>query len=144
MRTPRSCSVRTSTRWIAATKSRAAVTLCLYEDGTAPQWHDGAGDCFRRHTTFSERLEAAFATRPSDEPSEVRSYIVARDLCRGLSTAQVKAGEEIISVRVCGELSRMRDRAAAEKYPAEPALSRPGLTEDRKSGHAGQGEARTR
>ena len=47
-------------------ESGAVLTLCLYEDGTAPQWHDGAGDYFRRHTTFSERLEAAFAARPSD------------------------------------------------------------------------------
>ena len=105
-------------------ESGAVVTLCLYEDGTAPQWLDGAGDCFRRHTTFSERLEAAFAARPSDEPSELRSYIVARDLCRGLPTAQAQAGEEIMSVRVCGELARKRDQLL-QTYPAEPALRDP-------------------
>jgi hypothetical protein len=61
-------------------ESRAAMTLCLYEDGSPPQWLDGAGDCFRRHITFTERLETAFAARRSSEPSEVLSYLVARSV----------------------------------------------------------------
>ena len=56
--------------------------------------------------------------------SELRSYIVARDLCRGLPTAQAQTGEEIMSVRVCGDLARKRDELL-QKYPAEPALRDP-------------------
>ncbi len=34
----------------------AAMTYCMYQDGTAPFWESGKGDCFSRHETVNERL----------------------------------------------------------------------------------------
>lgn len=35
---------------------QAALTYCMYEDGTPARWLPGAGDCFSQHESFSERL----------------------------------------------------------------------------------------
>jgi hypothetical protein len=105
---------------------RVAVTLCLYEDGTEPQWFEGAGDCFRRHVTFSERLRKAFEARPADEPSEVRSYLAGRDLCRKVVApqAQPEQGTEIMSVRYCSGLARTHEELL-RRYPDEARLRDP-------------------
>ncbi|HWA39906.1 MAG TPA: hypothetical protein VG873_18790 [Burkholderiales bacterium] len=34
----------------------AAMTYCMYQDGTAPFWESGKGDCFSGHETVNERL----------------------------------------------------------------------------------------
>ncbi len=99
-------------------KAGMAATLCLYEDGTAPVWLGGPGDCFRDHVTFADRLERALSTRASDDPNEVRIYLVMRELCRSVQTPanSGETGVEIMSARMCGGLPRMRDELV-EKYP---------------------------
>lgn len=107
-------------------ETRVAVTLCLYEDGTEPQWLEGAGDCFGRHVTFAERLHEAFEARAADEPSEVRSYLAGRDLCRNVAVPQMQPeqGVEIMSVRYCGGLARTREELL-RRYPDEARLRDP-------------------
>jgi hypothetical protein len=96
------------------------VTLCLYEDGTAPKWHDGAGDCFADHLNFSERIERGVAKRSTDEPFEVRRYLATRELCMSLKAPESVAGAglELRSTRVCGGLSAKRAELLL-KYPDE-------------------------
>lgn len=65
----------------------AAATLCVHEDGTPDRWLSGGADCFGDHVTFSDRVAAAAASIPRDVPADVRSYLVARSLCRNVTRA---------------------------------------------------------
>lgn len=97
---------------------QVAATLCLYEDGAAPVWHDGAGDCFADHLNFSELIERGVAKRSADEPFEVRRYLAARELCASLTAPENAPGVglELRSTRVCGGLLAKRAELLL-KYP---------------------------
>ena len=72
------------------------VTLCLYEDGTPPAWHDGRGDCFSHHENFAERLDRIHAEQPADLPTDVRTWLVAREICSDVTVPEAyNENEEI-------------------------------------------------
>lgn len=59
-------------------------TLCLYEDGTPEQWHEGKADCFTNHDSFTDQFG-----RRTDElfemvPSDVAIYVVLTEFCDGI------------------------------------------------------------
>ncbi len=73
---------------------QAALTLCLYEDGTPPQWLPGAGDCFGPHQSFNDLLQAEHA-RPSGAAAtpQERLQQALQALCQpGDSAAPVTPG----------------------------------------------------
>lgn len=57
------------------------VTLCLYEDGTAPRWLEGAGDCFRDHLNFDERARRAARRLPDTVPADEARERGLRQAC---------------------------------------------------------------
>ena len=101
--------------------TQAALTLCLYQDGTPPGWMPGAGDCFGDHQGFSERIEAGAAARPREEPAELRRYLAAREACASLPASTVVAGPgvEFASMRTCPALPRIREELLQKKLPNE-------------------------
>lgn len=103
--------------------SKALLTLCLYEDGAPQRWLPGAGDCFSGHQSFSERLSAAAAARPPEEPAELRQYFAARELCAKDSHASVPSGQglQLTSAFICEGLRQDRERLRL-KFPDEPRL----------------------
>jgi hypothetical protein len=103
--------------------SQALLTLCLYEDGAPPRWLPGAGDCFSGHQSFSERLSAAAAARPPEEPAELRQYLAARELCAKDHFASVPSGQglQVTSALICEGLRQDRERLRL-KFPDEPRL----------------------
>lgn len=103
--------------------SKALLTLCLYEDGAPLRWLPGAGDCFSGHQSFSERLSAAAAARPPEEPAELRQYLAARELCAKDRYATVPSGQglQVTSAFICEGLRRDRERLRL-KFPDEPRL----------------------
>lgn len=107
-------------------RAQVEFTLCLYEDGAAPQWLQGAGDCFSGHAGFSERLARAAAARPQDEPAELRHYLAARELCAREKFAAVESGRglQLTSAFVCDGLPRRRGELL-QKFPDESRLQAP-------------------
>ncbi len=63
------------------TDSQPLAVLCLYEDGTATQWHSGPGECFSDHENFSERLDRMYDLLPEETPPNVQTYLVALNVC---------------------------------------------------------------
>lgn len=118
----------TRSREAAQRLDRAQVefTLCLYEDGTAPYWLQGAADCFSEHAGFSERLARAAAARPQDEPAELRRYLAARELCATEKFATLDSGKElqVTSAFICDGMPRRREELR-RKFPGEPRLQEP-------------------
>lgn len=88
-------------------RARVGATLCLYEDGTEPQWHSGAGDCFGEHQSFSERLHRAMDARSADEPGEAGRRAAARELCSTVQPPAASPGMplELASTRLCAALA---------------------------------------
>ncbi len=106
--------------------AKAVVTLCLYEDGAPLRWLPGAGDCFSAHQNFSERLSAAAAARPPDEPAELRHYFAAKALCATEKFATIPEGQglQVTSAFTCEGLLRDRARLLL-KFPDEARLAEP-------------------
>lgn len=63
-------------------ESRAALTLCLYQDGTPAAWHAGAGNCFA-HETISERAQRLFQALDPSRPQEQRLRDAGMKACEG-------------------------------------------------------------
>ncbi len=105
--------------------AQAAITLCLYEDGTPPVWLPGAGDCFSDHQSFSERLNQAVTERPKDEHPDLRHYFGARKACAGVTPPPTNTGPrtEIASAQFCGSLERTREKLL-QKFPNELQLEK--------------------
>ncbi len=80
--------------------ARAALTYCMYEDGTPPAWMDGAGDCFSRHENFSERLQRLFGAQDPRLPMEERQRLARAQACDGAKLPQRPAHENS-STRLC-------------------------------------------
>lgn len=64
---------------------QAAMTYCMYEDGTPPEWQPGAGDCFSRHENFSERMARFIEAQDRQLPMEERVRLARRQACEGLA-----------------------------------------------------------
>jgi hypothetical protein len=62
---------------------QAALTYCMYEDGTPAQWQSGAGDCFSRHENFSERLARSYEAQDRQLPVQERERLARREACGG-------------------------------------------------------------
>jgi hypothetical protein len=61
---------------------QAALTYCMYEDGTPAQWQTGAGDCFSRHESFSERLARQQACEGLQPPPDPLRGLAATYFCK--------------------------------------------------------------
>lgn len=59
-------------------------TLCLYEDGTPPQWHEGRADCFSGHLSFTDRLQARVSELHDVLPPDVKMYLIFTEFCEGV------------------------------------------------------------
>lgn len=107
-------------------RAQVEFTLCLYEDGAAPRWLQGAADCFSEHAGFSERLARAASARPRDEPAELRRYLAARELCAKEKFASVESGGglQVTSALICDGMPRRREEML-QKFPNEPRLLEP-------------------
>lgn len=107
-------------------RAQVEFTLCLYEDGAAPYWLQGAADCFSDHAGFSERLARAAGARPQDEPAELRRYLAARELCATEKFASVESGQglQVTSAFICDGIPRWR-KELLQKFPQEPRLLEP-------------------
>jgi hypothetical protein len=66
-------------------KTQAAMTYCMYEDGTPPEWQLGAGDCFSRHENFTERLMRFIDAQDRQLPMDERVRLARRQACEGLA-----------------------------------------------------------
>ena len=105
--------------------SKAAATLCLYEDGTPPRWLDGAdfNQCFE-HVSFSERFSQAYAARPAKEPPDIKHYMARKGVCVGVKEIPPSGdtgGMELSSAQICSRLPEARDKLRAQ-YPEVAAL----------------------
>ena len=104
-------------------RAQVEFTLCLYEDGAAPYWLQGAADCFSDHAGFSERLARAASARPQDEPAELRRYLAARELCATEKFVALESGTglQVTSAFFCDGMPRLRQELR-QKFPQEPRL----------------------
>ena len=100
-------------------------TLCLYEDGKPPAWHAGAGDCFKGHDTFSERLYAAYYGVPPGTPSQARHYLAGVRACEGHRPIALpeERKDENLSSRTCSGLAKLREEVLAQN-PGNAAVAR--------------------
>ncbi len=64
---------------------QAVLTYCMYEDGTPAQWQSGAGDCFSRHESFSERLARFQEAQDRQLPMPERLRLAREEACKGLN-----------------------------------------------------------
>lgn len=64
---------------------QAALTYCMYEDGTPAQWQSGTGDCFSRHESFSERLARFQEAQDRQLPMPERQRLAREQACKGLN-----------------------------------------------------------
>jgi hypothetical protein len=62
---------------------QAALTYCMYEDGTPAHWIAGAGDCFARHENFSERLARFLEAQDRQLPVQERERLARQQACEG-------------------------------------------------------------
>lgn len=62
---------------------QAALTYCMYEDGTPAQWLAGAGDCFSQHESFSERLARFYEAQDRQLPVQDRQRLARQQACEG-------------------------------------------------------------
>lgn len=81
-------------------KKQAAMTYCMYEDGTPPEWQLGAGDCFSRHENFSERLERMHAAQDRSLPVDERQRLARAQACEGLKLPADPQGD-LAATRFC-------------------------------------------
>jgi hypothetical protein len=62
---------------------QAALTYCMYEDGTAAHWQPGAGDCFSQHESFFERMARFFEAQDRKLPIQERQRLAREQACEG-------------------------------------------------------------
>jgi hypothetical protein len=65
-----------------------ALTYCLYQDGTAPAWLPGKGDCFGPHDSIADRSQRFFEAQDRALPQEERLRNARVQACEG----RVQAG----------------------------------------------------
>lgn len=105
--------------------SKAAATLCLYEDGTPPRWLDGPdfNQCFE-HVSFSERFSQAYAARPAGEPPDIKHYMARKGVCvgvKGIPPSGDTGGLELSSMSICSRLPEAREKLRVQ-YPEAAAM----------------------
>jgi hypothetical protein len=61
----------------------AALTYCMYQDGTPPAWLPGKGDCFGPHDSIAERSERFFEAQDRALPQEDRLRNARAQACEG-------------------------------------------------------------
>ncbi|NNC77295.1 MAG: hypothetical protein HKN77_04980, partial [Woeseiaceae bacterium] len=59
-------------------------TLCLYDDGTPDEWHEGKGDCFSNHDSFTDRFRRRTNTLFEKVPTDVAMYVIFTEFCDGV------------------------------------------------------------
>ena len=106
--------------------SKAATTLCLYEDGTPPRWLAGqkSNECFESHVTFSERFSQAYAARPAGEPPDLKHYMARKGVCVGVKPIPPSGetgGLELSSMRICSRLEEAREKLRLQ-FPEAAAM----------------------
>lgn len=79
---------------------QAAMTYCMYEDGTPPEWQLGAGDCFSRHENFSERLARFIEAQDRALPMDERVRRARAQACEGLALPPDPQGD-LAATRSC-------------------------------------------
>ncbi|MFY9316759.1 MAG: hypothetical protein WAO95_14535 [Burkholderiales bacterium] len=62
---------------------QAALTYCMYEDGTPARWQPGAGDCFSQHESFGERLARLLEAQDRQLPIQERQRLARAQACEG-------------------------------------------------------------
>lgn len=110
-----------------ADASHATATLCLYADGTPPQWHAGAAAeaCFAAHVGFSERFNQALRQRPDGEPNDLRHHFAASEVCQpGAHAAGAAALRTPSALQTCESLARARE-ILRERFPGDARLQEP-------------------
>ena len=70
----------------------ALATLCLYEDGTPDVWHEGSGDCFSNHVSFTEHIDTRLAELSGSLPTDVSMYLLFVEFCTDLEVPDVYYG----------------------------------------------------
>lgn len=65
-------------------EDRVLATLCLFEDGSADTWHDGKGDCFTEHESFTEAYGARANELSDSVPADVAAYLMFNEFCDGV------------------------------------------------------------
>lgn len=101
--------------------AEAALTLCLYEDGTPPAWLPGNGDCFGSHESFSNRLERMSAAQDRQLPVDVRHYLGRVEACKDAKLPTGGAPDNLVT-RVCSNLDALRTELL-KKHGADPAVA---------------------
>ena len=106
--------------------SKAAATLCLYEDGTPPRWLAGRqyNECFESHVSFSERFSQAYAARPAGEPPDLKHYMARKGICvgvKGIPPSGDTGGLELSSMSICSRLPEAREKLRVQ-YPEAAAM----------------------
>ena len=105
--------------------SKAVMTLCLFEDGTPPQWMPGSGadECFDNHVSFSEKFARSYAARPAGEALDLKDYMARKAVCVGVATIPPSGdtgGIELSGMRICSRLPEAREKLLL-KYPEAAA-----------------------
>jgi hypothetical protein len=60
-----------------------ALTYCMYQDGTAPAWMQGKGDCFGPHDSIADRSQRFFEAQDRALPQEERLRNARMLACEG-------------------------------------------------------------
>ena len=105
-------------------------TLCLYEDGTPPGWHDGRGDCFSTHENFHERIDRLFDELPAELPRDVRNYRVSLTVCSDFEMPEEYSDNEADNycryARLDEKYLQLEEAYGTEKLAVMLADDRPG------------------
>lgn len=88
---------------------RAAMTYCMYEDGTPSQWQSGAGDCFSDHENFSERFHHLVDRQDKKLHPDVRVFLARIEVCRDARFPQGGLGDNRVQT-ACARMDEQRDR----------------------------------
>ncbi|MES1265968.1 MAG: hypothetical protein ABUU24_10015, partial [Variovorax sp.] len=67
----------------AGNENEAALTYCMYQDGTPSRWSAGKGDCFE-HETVTERAQKLYELQDKSLPPDERSRLARAKACEGV------------------------------------------------------------
>jgi hypothetical protein len=99
----------------------AAITYCLYEDGTPPAWLPADGDCFTQHENFTERLRRLMEAQDRKLPVDVRVHLARAEACKG-ATLPAGPHPDGYATYQCLKLEERRQEMM-KKFGDDPAVA---------------------
>jgi hypothetical protein len=102
-------------------RTGAAITYCLYEDGTPAQWLPADGDCFSYHENFSERVSRLIEAQDRKLPVDVRVHLARSEACKGVTVPTGPQADGYATYR-CRGIDEQR-RSLLEKFGGEPGVA---------------------